>query len=180
MKFSKFCVSVLFVVCTSTSIANKPNPSELRASFDPLLQKARVLWDQAALMKFQDLPQGQEISQETCEALKWNIAKNYQVSPFHVVFLNGESKNLLCNGDKQHLLSLTGNTEFGQIQQLGFEGFVGSLCGENGRYTKQFNRSERRDGPLFRSRYKSILIDAETCDTRHIFCGCAFGRHLPF
>lgn len=30
-----------------------------------------------------------------------------------------------------------------------------------GTYTRQFNRSEKRDGPLFRSRFKSIVIDAD-------------------
>src|SRR3990172_3879174 len=29
-------------------------------------------------------------------------------------------------------------------------------------YTKRFNRAARRDGPLFRSRFKSIVIDAES------------------
>ncbi len=32
----------------------------------------------------------------------------------------------------------------------------------NGLYTQYFNRSERRDGPLFRGRYKAILVDAES------------------
>ena len=32
----------------------------------------------------------------------------------------------------------------------------------NGVYTQGFNRSHRRDGPLFRGRYKAILIDVET------------------
>lgn len=31
----------------------------------------------------------------------------------------------------------------------------------NGLYTQYFNRSERRDGPLFRGRYKAILVDVE-------------------
>ena len=31
----------------------------------------------------------------------------------------------------------------------------------DGIYTQRFNRVQRRDGPLFRGRYKSILIDAE-------------------
>ena len=31
----------------------------------------------------------------------------------------------------------------------------------NGVYTQFFNRQERRDGPLFRGRYKAILVDAE-------------------
>lgn len=31
----------------------------------------------------------------------------------------------------------------------------------NGLYTQYFNRQERRDGPLFRGRYKAILVDAE-------------------
>ena len=31
----------------------------------------------------------------------------------------------------------------------------------DGIYTQRFNRSHRRDGPLFRGRYKAILIDAE-------------------
>ena len=31
----------------------------------------------------------------------------------------------------------------------------------NGVYTQYFNRSESRDGPLFRGRYKSILVDAK-------------------
>jgi REP element-mobilizing transposase RayT len=31
----------------------------------------------------------------------------------------------------------------------------------NGVYTKRFNQMENRDGPLFRGRYKSILIEAE-------------------
>lgn len=31
----------------------------------------------------------------------------------------------------------------------------------DGLYTQFFNRSERRDGPLFRGRYKAILVDAE-------------------
>ena len=32
----------------------------------------------------------------------------------------------------------------------------------NSVYTQRFNRSHRRDGPIFRGRYKSILIDVET------------------
>ena len=32
----------------------------------------------------------------------------------------------------------------------------------NGLYTQYFNRSERRDGPLFRGRYKAILVDAQS------------------
>ena len=32
----------------------------------------------------------------------------------------------------------------------------------NGLYTQYFNRSERRDGPLFRGRYKAVLVDAES------------------
>ena len=32
----------------------------------------------------------------------------------------------------------------------------------NGVYTQGFNRAHRRDGPLFRGRYKAILIDVET------------------
>ena len=32
----------------------------------------------------------------------------------------------------------------------------------NGLYTQYFNRAERRDGPLFRGRYKAILVDADT------------------
>ncbi len=31
----------------------------------------------------------------------------------------------------------------------------------NGLYTQYFNRTERQDGPLFRGRYKAILVDAE-------------------
>ncbi len=31
----------------------------------------------------------------------------------------------------------------------------------DGIYTQKFNRSHRRDGPLFRGRYKAILIDVE-------------------
>ena len=31
----------------------------------------------------------------------------------------------------------------------------------DGIYTQRFNRAHRRDGPLFRGRYKAILIDAE-------------------
>jgi len=31
----------------------------------------------------------------------------------------------------------------------------------NGLYTQYFNRSERRDGPLFRGRYKAVLVDAQ-------------------
>src|SRR3970282_2542736 len=31
----------------------------------------------------------------------------------------------------------------------------------DGIYTQRFNRSQHRDGPLFRGRYKAILIDAE-------------------
>ena len=31
----------------------------------------------------------------------------------------------------------------------------------NGLYTQYFNRSERKDGPLFRGRYKAILVDAQ-------------------
>lgn len=33
----------------------------------------------------------------------------------------------------------------------------------NSLYTKGFNRREKRDGPLFRGRYKAILIEAEHC-----------------
>ncbi len=32
----------------------------------------------------------------------------------------------------------------------------------NGVYTIRYNRSQRTDGPLFRGRYKSILVDADT------------------
>lgn len=32
----------------------------------------------------------------------------------------------------------------------------------DGLYTQKFNRSENRDGPLFRGRYKAILVDAES------------------
>ena len=32
----------------------------------------------------------------------------------------------------------------------------------NGVYTQFFNRQERRDGPLFRGRYKAILVDAQS------------------
>ena len=32
----------------------------------------------------------------------------------------------------------------------------------NGLYTQRFNRSEQRDGALFRGRYKAILVEAET------------------
>ncbi|MEM7015743.1 MAG: transposase [Pseudomonadota bacterium] len=32
----------------------------------------------------------------------------------------------------------------------------------NGLYTQYYNRSERRDGPLFRGRYKAILVEAPT------------------
>ena len=31
----------------------------------------------------------------------------------------------------------------------------------DGVYTQRFNRVQRRDGPLFRGRYKSIIVDAE-------------------
>jgi hypothetical protein len=31
----------------------------------------------------------------------------------------------------------------------------------DGIYTQKFNRVHHRDGPLFRGRYKAILIDAE-------------------
>lgn len=31
----------------------------------------------------------------------------------------------------------------------------------NGRYTQHFNRSEHRDGALFRGRYRAVLVDAE-------------------
>ena len=31
----------------------------------------------------------------------------------------------------------------------------------NGQYTQHFNRSERRDGALFRGRYRAVLVDAE-------------------
>ncbi len=31
----------------------------------------------------------------------------------------------------------------------------------NGAYTQRFNRAHRRDGPLFRGRYKATLVDAE-------------------
>ncbi len=30
----------------------------------------------------------------------------------------------------------------------------------DGVYTQRFNRAHKRDGPLFRGRYKAILIDA--------------------
>ncbi len=32
----------------------------------------------------------------------------------------------------------------------------------NGVYTQYFNRSERRDGALFRGRYKAVLVDADS------------------
>ena len=32
----------------------------------------------------------------------------------------------------------------------------------NGVYTQYFNRTERRDGPLFRGRYKAIVVDADS------------------
>ena len=32
----------------------------------------------------------------------------------------------------------------------------------NGLYTQYFNRSHKRDGPLFRGRYKAVLVDAES------------------
>lgn len=31
----------------------------------------------------------------------------------------------------------------------------------NGVYTQRFNRAHRRDGPLFRGRYKALLMEAE-------------------
>ena len=31
----------------------------------------------------------------------------------------------------------------------------------NGLYTQRFNRAHRRDGPLFRGRYKAIVVEAE-------------------
>jgi hypothetical protein len=31
----------------------------------------------------------------------------------------------------------------------------------NGLYTQYFNRSEKTDGPLFRGRYRAILVDAK-------------------
>ncbi|HET7370585.1 MAG TPA: transposase [Gammaproteobacteria bacterium] len=41
----------------------------------------------------------------------------------------------------------------------------------NGLYTQYYNRTERRDGPLFRGRYKAVLVDAEhywLCLSRYI------------
>ncbi len=32
----------------------------------------------------------------------------------------------------------------------------------NGLYTRYFNRTEGKDGALFRGRYKAILVDADT------------------
>ena len=32
----------------------------------------------------------------------------------------------------------------------------------NGLYTQFFNRSERKDGPLFRGRYKAFLVDTQS------------------
>src|SRR3990170_8339886 len=35
----------------------------------------------------------------------------------------------------------------------------------DGLYTQRFNRAHGRDGPLFRGRYKAILVDADECLT---------------
>jgi REP element-mobilizing transposase RayT len=32
----------------------------------------------------------------------------------------------------------------------------------NGLYTQKFNRSEKHDGPLFRGRYKAIVVDSNS------------------
>jgi hypothetical protein len=33
----------------------------------------------------------------------------------------------------------------------------------NGIYTQRFNRLKKTDGPLFRGRYKAILVDSDAC-----------------
>jgi putative transposase len=41
----------------------------------------------------------------------------------------------------------------------------------NGVYTQRYNRLEKTDGPLFRGRYKAILVDADAyllCVSRYI------------
>ena len=40
-------------------------------------------------------------------------------------------------------------------------GLARMMCHLDGIYTQKFNRVHHRDGPLFRGRYKAILIDAE-------------------
>ena len=43
----------------------------------------------------------------------------------------------------------------------------------NGVYTQRFNRLQRRDGPLFRGRYKAIMVEAGVYRlslTRYIHC----------
>ncbi len=36
-----------------------------------------------------------------------------------------------------------------------------SICHLDGIYTQRFNQSHRRNGPLFRGRYKAVLIDVD-------------------
>ncbi|MEW6186019.1 MAG: transposase [Thermodesulfobacteriota bacterium] len=44
----------------------------------------------------------------------------------------------------------------------------------DGVYTQSYNRSHGTDGPLFRGRYKSILVDADSVNT-----ACLFSTSLP-
>ncbi len=53
------------------------------------------------------------------------------------------------------------NNHFHLLVRTPTEGLSAAMKHLIGTYTKKFNRSEKRDGPLFRSRFKSIVIDAD-------------------
>ncbi|MCW8972309.1 MAG: transposase [Gammaproteobacteria bacterium] len=76
----------------------------------------------------------------------------------HFLSLLAETKERF--GAEWHAYCLMGNhyhllvrTPEGNLQRI--------MRHINGLYTQYFNRSTRRDGPLFRGRYKAILVDAD-------------------
>ena len=64
---------------------------------------------------------------------------------------NAEWHGYCLMGNHYHLLV---RTPEGNLQRI--------MRHINGPYTQYFNRLEKRDGPLFRGRYKAILVDAQT------------------
>jgi REP element-mobilizing transposase RayT len=87
------------------------------------------------------------------------------------------SKVFLNNDDRERFLSLIGetcrlwsievyayclmNNHYHLLLQTPQGNLSRAIRHLDGIYTQRFNRAHRRDGPLFRGRYRAILIDAE-------------------
>ncbi|MBL4818744.1 MAG: transposase [Deltaproteobacteria bacterium] len=77
------------------------------------------------------------------------------------LFLEIMAEVSAVHGIEFHSYCLMGN-HFHLLVRTPEDGLSEGMRDLIGLYTRKFNKMEKRDGPLFRGRYKSIVIDADS------------------